>query len=703
MTALEGECPTCDAKGGGAVCTSCRICQEVCPPRLDLARVVVASRWVEPPVDAHWSVFASLATLAAMGAATPMGEWHATRSGVATGDDCVFLPGDAALLDAFFRRPGVEYAAGPHGALLLLAAMGVRPRVLGLSTGHDLYYQGRLDEFAALRDRNLPLLRAALDATGGGPVVCASAEDAHALLDLYSVEAVHVVEALRGHDVPLRPADDGPRLRVAFFDPCRLGRYRGVYDTPRELLSRVAEVVDLGYPRGEEPCCGISAWLGCGERSKVDREAILRRAADSGAQALATACPMCQAHLDCYYFEEGYDPDDAARAPRVRIADVCELVAELGGLRPAGSPRLEPPGPEALRATTPPPARRIARAAPARWLDDATVRAAHLCTMCVACVEACPQRAPVLEHVLRARRALVSDDLSPPSVAALTGPMRSEGNPFGEPRARRTEAYPASLAARIGLSSPEAVLYMGCVYSYQDPRAAEAVARLVEVSGARVAVLGEQEGCCGYVAHISGHEVLFRDVARATAASVTATGTGTLVTPCAGCHRAFATLYGDAVPGWEGGVEALHLVEWLDTLLRDGRLPLSRDAPAVTVAYHDPCDLGRHQGVYDAPRRVLAALPGVRLAEFPASRERAECCGGGGTLRSFDAEVAMQIAERRLRTLPAGVDTVVSACPSCKGNLRLAAARVRRDGGPRLRVLDIAEVVASRLDGGEGE
>ena len=118
------------------------------------------------------------------------------------------------------------------------------------------------------------------------------------------------------------------------------------------------------------------------------------------------------------------------------------------------------------------------------------------------------------------------------------------------------------------------------------------------------------------------------------------------------------------------------------------------------VAYHDPCDLGRNCGVYDAPRRVLSALPGVVLEEFPESRQQARCCGGGGALRAFEPARSLEIAGQRLDTLVEGIDVVASGCPSCKGNLRLAAARRARGGGTRLRVLDIFEVVASRLDGG---
>jgi glycolate oxidase len=140
----------------------------------------------------------------------------------------------------------------------------------------------------------------------------------------------------------------------------------------------------------------------------------------------------------------------------------------------------------------------------------------------------------------------------------------------------------------------------------------------------------------------------------------------------------------------------------MDRLISEGALALSDPGSVTMVAYHDPCDLGRHCGVYDAPRRVLSALPGVVAEEFPEARETSRCCGGGGLLRAFDDGSSLDVAAERLSTLVEGIDAVATGCPSCKGNLRIASARLAREGGPRRRVMDVAELVASRLDGGDG-
>lgn len=687
----------CDASAS-ADCTSCRLCQDVCPSRLDLARVVATSRRLEGVATSHQGLFTALATLEAQGASATLGEWHATRPGVRTGDDAVFFPGTAALMDPFFAREA-EYAVGPHAALLLLNSAGIEPRVVGGGSGHDLWYQGAFEEFEALSARLVPLLEEAVAATGGGPVVCHSAEDAHALRDLHGVDAVHVSRFLADAGLDLSPAG-GDAPRVAFFDPCRLGRYAGEYEAPRQLLERVAHPVDLGWRQGEEPCCGVSAWVNCNPWSKDNRREVLARASEAGVEVLVTGCPMCQVHLDCYYAEEGYDPAAEGAVPPVRVADLSQVLAELAGLLDSDREPMEGPEVPTDAGLLAP----VDRAPDARWLEGEALRESHLCTQCLRCVHECPQDAPVLDRVLSVRRGTWLNGLTPGALREMQASIEADGNPFGQPRAGRTEAYPPGLQARVTDDgedrTPEVLLFPGCVYSYQDPRALAAASRVLEAAGVDHAVLGEAEGCCGYIDHLMGAEGEFLDVARATMARIVATGARTLVTPCAGCFRTISQLYAEVDPGWPGQLEVLHLVEMVDRLVDQGLVPLGDGGRVRMVAYHDPCDLGRHGGVYDAPRRVLSALPGLVLEEFPRSRAEAECCGGGGGLRAFDAGVSMDIAGRRLSSLAEGIEVVATSCISCKGNMRLAAARMGRGGGRRLRVRTVVELVADSLEGG---
>ncbi|MBW2618889.1 MAG: (Fe-S)-binding protein, partial [Deltaproteobacteria bacterium] len=148
------------------------------------------------------------------------------------------------------------------------------------------------------------------------------------------------------------------------------------------------------------------------------------------------------------------------------------------------------------------------------------------------------------------------------------------------------------------------------------------------------------------------------------------------------------------------GIKASHAIEFIGQLVEAGRLEFQPEAKGLKVAYHDPCDIGRHMGIYEPPRKLLAALPGVELVEFPLNRNLAKCCGGGGGMKGFDLELSLELAEQRVgQAAELGVEAIVSACPSCKSNLTQGAARLKRAGQleKKMKVFDLTELVAARL------
>ena len=145
--------------------------------------------------------------------------------------------------------------------------------------------------------------------------------------------------------------------------------------------------------------------------------------------------------------------------------------------------------------------------------------------------------------------------------------------------------------------------------------------------------------------------------------------------------------------GKEVGLEVLHATEFLADLLETGNLKLHELQDNVT--YHDPCDLGRKGGVIEAPRRVLAQIPGLRLVEMAENRDSSHCCGGGGNLESFAPEVSKAVARNRIRqAVEVGAGTLVSACQQCERTLANAARAERI----RIRVKDITEVVLESME-----
>jgi heterodisulfide reductase subunit D len=244
--------------------------------------------------------------------------------------------------------------------------------------------------------------------------------------------------------------------------------------------------------------------------------------------------------------------------------------------------------------------------------------------------------------------------------------------------------------------------------SYAVP---QAFVQILEAAQVDYALLGAEEWCCGYPLLVNGLLSEAQEMIRHNVAAVQAMGVRQVVFTCPSCYHLWKHVYPDVVgtdPDVAGagmeGLEMLHATEYLDRLLDDaaaggtptpGRRPLALRELDMTVAYHDPCDLGRKSGVYEAPRRVLRSIPGLTLVEMVDNREEALCCGGGGNVETYDPDLVAAISSRRLaQAQQAGAQAVVSACQQCERTLAAAARRDR----VRLRVMDIAEIVWKALE-----
>jgi len=217
------------------------------------------------------------------------------------------------------------------------------------------------------------------------------------------------------------------------------------------------------------------------------------------------------------------------------------------------------------------------------------------------------------------------------------------------------------------------------------------------------ALLGGAEWCCGYPLFINGEMERARDLIQHNVEAVRAMGVKKVVTTCPSCFHFWKHSYpaalGKAAPspnseGGELGFEVQHATEFLADLLEASDVKLHELRENVT--YHDPCDLGRKGGVIEAPRRVLAQIPGLRLVEMAENRESSHCCGGGGHLESFAPEVGQAVARNRIRqAADVGAGTLISACQQCERTLANAARAERL----RIRVKDITEVVLEAMEG----
>jgi glycolate oxidase subunit GlcD len=317
----------------------------------------------------------------------------------------------------------------------------------------------------------------------------------------------------------------------------------------------------------------------------------------------------------------------------------------------------------------------------------------HKCTMCLNCNAVCPAGVMVSDIVQAARTRLTDAGFLPPVHQGLMTSIESKGNPFGEAPEKRKEIYPKDFKSE---EKAPTLLYFGCVASFQDITIIPNTLEIMKKANVNFNTLGDQERCCGYISYLVGDQKEFRSCIEKNISLFKKMGLKEIVTTCAGCYRTFKNLYPKS-GGEMGDIQVFHAVEYFDKLIRDGKIAF-KDGDRMKIAYHDPCDLGRHMNVYDPPRNVIKAMKAVELVEFPLNRNLAKCCGAGGGLKAYDTEMSLEIAYKRIQqAVSAGADAVVSACPACKSNLQLAAAKLRREKKGRVKVMDITELVADAL------
>jgi len=239
----------------------------------------------------------------------------------------------------------------------------------------------------------------------------------------------------------------------------------------------------------------------------------------------------------------------------------------------------------------------------------------------------------------------------------------------------------------------EGLYWVGCVASYRVPETAITTVKIFRHANVDFTMLGTEEGCCGSVLLRTGQrEPVVEKYSKRNVEIISARGVETLVTSCAGCFRTFYKDYPEIFG--ELPFEVLHSSQYIERLIRDEAIEFKDELP-MKVTYHDPCHMGRHVGVYDAPRNVIKAIPGVKLIEMVTTREEARCCGAGGGLRSGFRELSITIAADRLKTdaLPTGAEAVVTPCPFCILNFEDAL----RAYGIGIDVLDLTELVSKAL------
>ena len=337
--------------------------------------------------------------------------------------------------------------------------------------------------------------------------------------------------------------------------------------------------------------------------------------------------------------------------------------------------------------------------APERSLvhDFVTPEALWSCTTCGACEQACPAFVEHIDTIVEMRRFLTMEEANVPETAmdAMTS-MEQRGHPWRGTQATRTDWMEGTGAVTMAEDPEhEVLLWVGCTSALngRNQSTARAMASVLKVAGVRYRVLGGEETCTGDPARRMGNEYLFQVLAEQNIETLKSYDVKKVLTLCPHCFNTMKNEY----PQLGGHFEVQHYTDFVADLIRDGRIkPVG--SVYTTIAYHDSCYLGRHNDIYDAPREIAKAIPGLTLVEMGEgqSRERSFCCGAGGGRMWMEEEGTRVNHIRTDQFIETGATAVGVSCPFC---LQMMEEGIGAKGvGDDKSAKDILEVLAESLE-----
>ncbi|NHJ15025.1 MAG: (Fe-S)-binding protein [Candidatus Thorarchaeota archaeon] len=315
------------------------------------------------------------------------------------------------------------------------------------------------------------------------------------------------------------------------------------------------------------------------------------------------------------------------------------------------------------------------------------VESLYTCTLCGNCTQICAAEFDPAKTLMQVRQVL--NDVPNEARDEVIRKILENLNPYESDNSIRRD-WTKELGFDVAPKG-SVVYYVGCTAGLRLPSIAISTAKILKTLGNDFAVL-EEESCCGSVMMRTGMMDSAKEMAGKLAQAFKEAGAEKIVVSCAGCLNTLRNDYpkhfGIDLP------EVVHIAEYAAEMIKKGELQPKGSTERIRVTYHDPCHLGREQGIYDAPREVLCAIPGLELVEMETIREAALCCGAGGGLRSYDSELAKRIASDRIRTaLNTGATIIATACPFCVNNLIEGTKKVEKP----IQVADVVDLLAKYL------
>jgi Fe-S oxidoreductase len=313
------------------------------------------------------------------------------------------------------------------------------------------------------------------------------------------------------------------------------------------------------------------------------------------------------------------------------------------------------------------------------------------CTTCGRCPQQCPRGVEQIEVMVSLRRMATEYNLFPSSarpVRGVSAGLAAEGNPFGEERKTRGD-WAEGLSVKAFTEGTEVLYFPGCYLSYDArlKKVAQATANILNKAEVDFGILGSKENCCGESIRKTGNERLFKRLARENIKTFVENGVKKILVSSPHCYHTFKNEY----PEFKVNFEVVHISQYLFQLINEGRLKPTREY-GKKVTYHDPCYLGRHNGIYDEPREVLKRIPGLELSEMAESREDSLCCGMGGGRIWMETPQSERFSNLRLeQAIGVGAEVLATSCPYCI--TQFEDSRLTLKDSEVIQIKDITEIL----------
>jgi Fe-S oxidoreductase len=317
------------------------------------------------------------------------------------------------------------------------------------------------------------------------------------------------------------------------------------------------------------------------------------------------------------------------------------------------------------------------------------------CTNCMACEEACPVYIEQISRNIDLRRYLVLVETKYSSDIRLTlKNLEKSNNPWGMARGLRTE-WTKDLGVKIfsEVTDPEILFWVGCCGSYdaRNQKVATSMVKILQASGIRFGILGNEEGCCGDPARRIGNEYLFQMTAEANIEIMKGCGVKKILTLCPHCFHTLKNEY----PQFGGEFQVIHHTQFLTELISSGKLKLTKPINKV-ITYHDSCYLGRANQIFEAPRKILKSIPGLKLIEMERHHNRSFCCGAGGGRMWMEEHIGTRINQMRTdQAIEVKAELIGTACPYC---LTMLFDGIKEKGkAETMAAFDLSELVEQSM------